>query len=104
MEQDIESLLKSKLGEEQYNKLMKIDNSEVHGFIAKFVKICNPKKVFIATDSEDDIQYIRDCAIRDKAEAKLAKSNHTVHFDGFFDQARDKEKTKFLLPKVMRCL
>jgi phosphoenolpyruvate carboxykinase (GTP) len=96
---DALSILKSKLDEKQYEKLMKIQNSNVHEFIAKFVKICNPSKVFICTESSEDIQYIRDSAIRDKAEAKLDHPNHTVHFDGFNDQARDKPRTKFLLPK-----
>jgi phosphoenolpyruvate carboxykinase (GTP) len=99
MEQNTESILKSKLDDGQYKKLMKIDNSEVHGFIAKFVKICNPSKVFISTDAPEDLQYIRDAAVRDKGEAKLAHPNHTVHFDGFYDQARDKPRTKFLLPE-----
>jgi phosphoenolpyruvate carboxykinase (GTP) len=99
MEQDTESILKSKLGEEQYEKLKKIDNVEIHEFIARFVKICNPSSVFICTDDSKDIQYIRDSAVRDKGEARLAHPNHTVHFDGFYDQARDKPRTKFLLPK-----
>jgi phosphoenolpyruvate carboxykinase (GTP) len=90
-------ILKSKLDEKEYEKLMRINNSEVHKFIAKFVSICNPSKVFIGTESPEDLQYIRDSAIRDKAEAKLTHTNHTVHFDGFLDQARDKPMTKFLL-------
>jgi phosphoenolpyruvate carboxykinase (GTP) len=99
MGKDALNILNSKLEKTEFEKLMKIDNPEVHGFIAKFIEICNPSRVFIASDSQEDIQYIRDCAIRDKAEVKLANPNHTVHFDGFFDQARDKPRTKFLLPK-----
>ncbi len=99
MEPDFNSILKSKLEEEEYKKLMKIENQKVHKFIAKFVELCNPSKVFICTDSPQDIQYIRDAAIRDNGEARLANPNHTVHFDGYYDQARDKGKTKFLLPK-----
>ncbi|UCE74937.1 MAG: phosphoenolpyruvate carboxykinase (GTP) [Methanomassiliicoccales archaeon] len=99
MEQEFVQILKSRLGDENHKKLMKINNQEVHKFIAKFVELCNPAKVFICTDSDEDIQYIKDAAIRDKGEASLANPNHTVHFDGYYDQARDKQKTKFLLPK-----
>ncbi len=99
MEPEISSILKSRLEEKEYEKLMRIDNPKVHQFIAKFVELCNPAKVFVCTDSAEDIQYIREAAIRDKGEAKLANTNHTVHFDGYHDQARDKGKTKFLLPK-----
>jgi phosphoenolpyruvate carboxykinase (GTP) len=101
MEQDAISVLKSRLTEDNFNKLMKIDNAKIHQFIAKFLELCNPKSVFVCTDSEEDLQYIRDAAVRDKGEAKLAKPNQTVHFDGFFDQARDKKKTKFLVPEAV---
>ncbi len=99
MDIDTNDILKSKIDQENYQKLMKINNPNLHQFVAKFVKLCNPTKVFICTDSEEDLQYIRHAAVRDHGEAKLAKPNHTVHFDGYFDQARDKGKTKFLLPK-----
>ena len=42
---------------------------------------------------------IRNKAIKDGEEKKLAIEGHTIHFDGFFDQARDKKKTKFLVPE-----
>jgi phosphoenolpyruvate carboxykinase (GTP) len=99
MEQDAKNFLKSRLSEDNFNKLMKIDNTKIHQFIAKFVELCNPKSVFVCTDTEEDLQYIRDSAVRYKGEAKLAKPNQTAHFDGFFDQARDKKKTKFLVPE-----
>ena len=36
--------------------------------------------------------------MRNKEEAKLATEGHTIHFDGYHDQARDKANTKYLLP------
>lgn len=92
-------MLKSKLGEENYNKLMGIDNPELHQFVAKYVELCNPDCVFVATDAPEDLRYIQEAAIRNGEEAKLAVEGHTVHFDGYNDQARDKAHTKFLLPK-----
>ncbi len=36
--------------------------------------------------------------VRAGEEEELAMDGHTVHFDGYYDQARDKENSKFLLP------
>ena len=80
-------------------KLKKINNPAFHEFLNKYVELCNPGRIFVCTDSKEDIQYIRDAAIRNKEEAKLAIKGHTVHFDGPQDQARDKKMTKYLLPK-----
>jgi len=93
------SMLESRLSHEGYQKLMKIHNPLLHEFIAQYIDLCNPKKVFVCTDSPEDLQYIRDAAIRNRDEAVLAMKGHTIHFDGYYDQARDKERTKFLVPK-----
>ena len=92
-------MLKVRLGEENRQKLMKIDNPKLHQFIAKYVELCNPDKVFVCTDSPEDIRYVRQEAIRAGEEMELALNGHTVHFDGYYDQARDKKNTKFLLPE-----
>ncbi|MCD6455634.1 MAG: phosphoenolpyruvate carboxykinase (GTP) [Methanophagales archaeon] len=94
----MEDKLKTRLGEKNYQKLIEIDNPELHQFVAKYVELCNPDKVFVCTDSPEDIQYVRQEAIRAGEEMKLAIAGHTVHFDGYYDQARDKKNTKFLLP------
>ncbi len=99
MDQKTRRILKARLGEKDCNKLKKIKNPKLHQFIAKYVELCNPSKVFVCTDSEEDIKYIREAAIKNKEEAKLAVKGHTVHFDGYYDQARDKQRTKFLVPK-----
>jgi len=94
----MEDKLKTRLGEKNYQKLIEIDNPGLHQFIAKYVELCNPDKVFVCTDSPADIQYVRQEAIRAGEEMELAIAGHTVHFDGYYDQARDKNNTKFLLP------
>ena len=91
------SILKTRLGKEDYQKLMAINNPKLHQFIADYVELCNPDKVFICTDSPEDIRYIREEAIRTGEERRLAADGHTVHFDGYYDQARDKERTKILV-------
>jgi len=92
-------MLRTKLGEEGYRKLLGIDNPQLHEFVAKYVGLCNPDRVFVSTDSPEDINYIREAAIRNGEEKKLAVDGWTVHFDGYYDQARDKARTKFLVPK-----
>ncbi|MCJ7571704.1 MAG: phosphoenolpyruvate carboxykinase (GTP) [Candidatus Thermoplasmatota archaeon] len=96
---EIVSILKSKLSEKDYQKLMELDNKEIIEFIAKFVDLCDPSKVTICNDSEEDIRYTREAAIKNNEEAKLSILGHTIHYDGYYDQARDKARTKFLLPK-----
>ncbi len=91
-------MLKARLGAENHRKLSRIDNPEFHQFIAKYVELCNPDTIFVCTDSPEDIRYIRQEAIRTGEETELAMEGHTVHFDGYYDQARDKKNTKFLLP------
>ena len=93
------TILKSKLDDSNYQKLMAINNTALHNFIAKYVELCNPKQVFVASDLPGDIQYIRKAAIKLKEERELAINGHTIHFDGKQDQARDQKNTKFILPK-----
>ncbi len=97
MEERYVELLKTKCGQENYRKLMELNNPEVINFIGKYVEICNPSSVFMRTDSLEDIQYIRDKAKELGEEKPLAAQGHTIHFDGYFDQARDKANTKFLI-------
>jgi len=92
-------LLKEKCGTENYNKLIKIKNNYLFEFIFKFVRFLNPKSIFVCNDSKKDFDYIREKAIKDGEEIKLAIPGHTVHFDGIYDQGRDKEATKFLIPE-----
>ncbi len=92
-------LLKAKCGKENYEKLLALKNPNLLDFVAKYMELCNPERVFISSDSEADIQYIRQETIKTGEERKLAVNGHTIHFDGYHDQARDRKNTKFLLPK-----
>jgi len=101
MEGRYAELLRTKCGREGYQKLIELNNVKLHDFIGKYVEHCNPASVFIRTDSARDAQYIRTKAIENGEEGKLALEGHTVHFDGYYDQARDKDKTRLLLPSNM---
>jgi len=97
--EEVRNILKTRLGQEDYHKLIGINNPALQQFIANYVELCNPDKVFVSADSPADIQYIKQATIRNGEEAELAVKGHTIHFDGYYDQARDKENTKFLLPE-----
>jgi phosphoenolpyruvate carboxykinase (GTP) len=99
MNQKAITFLEEKLSSEGYKKIMNLNNPEIYDFIAKFIDLCNPAKVTVCDDSEKDLQYTREASIRNHEEAKLAIKGHTIHFDGYNDQARDKDRTKFLVPK-----
>ncbi len=96
----VKRLLKEKLTAENYNRLIALDNLKIHEFVADSIKLCNPGTVFIMTDSDEDIAYVRDMAIRSGEEHPLKTSGHTYHFDGMQDQGRDREVTKYLVPKT----
>lgn len=95
----MKNVLKERLDKKNYEKLSAIDNPALHRFIAKYVELCNPDEVFVCTGSSEDIRYIREQSILSGEERKLATEGHTVHFDGYYDQARDEKNTKFLLPR-----
>ena len=92
-------LLKGKCEQKSYVKLMQLNNPKLHSFIAKYVGLCNPDSVYICNDSKEDRQYIRNKALELGEESALAVDGHTIHFDGYNDQARDKANTKYLLSK-----
>jgi len=99
MNKKIGQILRTRIGEENYEKLLEIKNPKLHEFLAVFIELLNPSKVFVCDDSEEDVNFIREEAIRNGEEKRLALKGHTIHFDGYRDQARDKERTKFLVPK-----
>ena len=89
-----------KLNPSDFKKLSAIDNPIVHEFIAKESDLCQPDKIFICSDSAEDLAYVRKQAIAScEEQAILSLQGHTIHFDGEFDQGRDRQATKYLVPK-----
>ena len=84
-----------------FERLACLKNERMLKFVAEYVTLCNPKSVFVRTDSKEDAEYVRNKAVEAKEELRLDIPRHTAHFDGIYDQARDKENTKFLLTPDM---
>jgi phosphoenolpyruvate carboxykinase (GTP) len=96
---NFEALLKTRMNEESFQKLAALNNPKVNEFIGTFDEHCDPASVFVCTDSEQDIQYVRDQALALGEEKVLARSKQTIHWDGYGDQARDKKNTRYLVYK-----
>ncbi len=99
MRKDYSGKLKQKLDSANFAKLAALHNTALMDFVAEYVALCDPASVFVRTDSAQDADFIRRRAIERDEEKKLATKGHTVHFDGPFDQGRDKEVTRYLIPK-----
>ena len=91
--------LRPKLGTHDYRKLCAIAIPKVHEFIAESADLCEAKRIFICSDSPEDIAHVRQKAIATGEETALKLLGHTVHFDGEHDQGRDRRATKYLVPK-----
>jgi len=98
MKDEFTKVLQGKMDEASFGKLSAIDNDEVHEFVAYAAELCTPEKIVVCDDSPEDVAWIRQQAIDNKEERPLAIEGHTVHFDGYYDQARKKEVTKYLVP------
>ena len=55
--------LHPKLSAQDFKKLSAIDNPTVHEFIAKESDLCHPEKIFVCSDSAEDIGYVRKQAV-----------------------------------------
>jgi phosphoenolpyruvate carboxykinase (GTP) len=93
------SVLKSKLDEAGLRKLTALKNDDVNAFVAYAIQLCEPDKVWVGTDAKEDVAYCRQLAIDNKEELPLAIEGHTAHFDSYYDQGRNPEVTRYLVPE-----
>jgi phosphoenolpyruvate carboxykinase (GTP) len=77
-------------------KIKDLENPFAEEVIEEYINLCKPEKITVITDSDDDIQYVRELALKNNEEKKLSMEGHTIHYDGYQDQARDKNNTKVL--------
>ena len=97
--QNARQYLQEKLDKENFSKLSDIGNDKLYKFIADSIELAKPAKVFVSTDSPEDVEYTRKQSIAAGEEKVLKTKGHTIHFDGMEDQGRDREVTKYLVPQ-----
>jgi phosphoenolpyruvate carboxykinase (GTP) len=93
---------KSILSDDDRQKIEYLENSHVNKILETYVNLLKPAKVKVITDKEEDIEYVRNRAIELKEERKLIMQGHTIHYDGYYDQARDKNNTRVLVTPEMK--
>ena len=81
---------------------MALENPKLHAFVADAIELCQPESVYVCTDDPKDFDYIRQQAVKLGEEKPLATKGHTVHFDGYDDQGRDPNATKYLVSPTMK--
>ncbi len=82
---------------DEVSKIENIENDEFFDFLYDIVKLAEPSRIFIVTETSNDYEYVRRKALEYGEERVLKNANHTYHFDNYYDQARDKENTKILV-------
>ncbi len=101
MDTTMKNSLQQKLDEKNMAKLEALNNEALNTFLLDAITLCEPESVFIMSDSQEDVEYIRQQAIHRGEEITLNIQGHTLHWDGYNDQARDKANTRYLLrPEV----
>ncbi|MFA6697466.1 MAG: phosphoenolpyruvate carboxykinase (GTP) [Caldicoprobacterales bacterium] len=85
------------ISEANLKKLEQLNNKKVMEYLQDAIDLCKPAKVTVITDSEEDINYVKELALKNGEESKLRMEGHTVHFDGINDQGRDKANTRYLV-------
>ncbi len=98
MNETYAKMLTDKMDADSFSKLDALSNDNLNAFIANAVKLCRPESIRVCTDDPADEAYIRTLAVDAGEETALTIEGHTAHFDGYYDQARDKKITKYLLP------
>ncbi len=88
------------MSQSNLKKLEELNNEHVLKIVNWAIKLCKPEKVTVLTDSKEDADYVRNLALKNGEEFPLKTPGHTIHFDGYFDQARDKSNTKYLVSDV----
>jgi phosphoenolpyruvate carboxykinase (GTP) len=87
------------IAKKDLEKLFALQNEHVLKIIKQFVDICKPRKITVISDSKEDIEYVKQKAVFNQEESTLQIEGHTIHYDSYYDQARDIENTNVLIPK-----
>lgn len=92
-----DDLLKGKMSDQSYSRLTAIKNQKAYDFVGEFAAHCNPATIYVCDDSAEDVAFVRKQSLAKGEELPMAKSEHTIHWDGYGDQARDKVNTRYMV-------
>lgn len=87
------------ISDDDRRKLEALHNPKVDKVVQDAIDLFKPHQVMVFTDAPSEIKRFKELAIEFNEEKKLSTPGHTIHYDGYFDQARDKAHTATLLPK-----
>lgn len=90
--------METRISKPDQEKLEALNNPKVTRVVNQAIDLMKPDEVMVFDDSPADIARVRQLAIERGEEKKLALEGHTVHYDSYNDQARDKGHTATLLP------
>jgi len=82
---------------ENWQKLVALENRHVISIVTEYTGLCRPHKVTVITDTPEEIAAMRQMALRTGEDRLLRLPGHTIHYDSYFDQGRDKEHTRILV-------
>jgi phosphoenolpyruvate carboxykinase (GTP) len=85
--------------DENKAKLDALNNPKVWKVVNMAIELMEPAEVQVFDDSPESKKIIRENAKKYKEEKPLALPGHTIHYDSYFDQGRDKLNTATLLPE-----
>jgi len=88
---------KQKTDAANFDKIRVISEPDVIMKIANAIVMCEPDAVFINTGSDKDKQQVRNLALANGEEAKLAMPDHTIHYDLKDEQGRIIDRTYYIV-------
>ncbi|MHA1583611.1 MAG: phosphoenolpyruvate carboxykinase (GTP) [Promethearchaeota archaeon] len=99
MYKQYENMLPVKICNEDWAKLEALDNPKVIKVVEDAIKLMKPSEIIVITDDLEERKLFRQQTINlTHEERPLAMEGHTIHYDSYEDQARDKIHTATLLP------
>ena len=78
-------MLNKLMDQANLKKLEVLENQKVMSNLEMAIKLCKPAKVTVITDAPEDIAYLRQLAIDNGEERKLAMEGHTSQGQGKYE-------------------
>ena len=80
------------LDENSRENLESLGNQHVIEQLQSFVALCKPLSIMVLGETQLEVERIRELALETGEEKLLKLKGHTIHFDGYYDLARPRQK------------